>query len=80
MRKVKTVQKDTEVVTHIVCDVCGKEVSFSDDIFEAQEFLSVTTYGGYDSIFGDGSKIEIDMCQDCLKDKLGPYLRISDEE
>jgi len=31
--------------------------------------------GGYHSVFGDGMEIEIDLCQQCLKDLLGKWVR-----
>lgn len=33
---------------------------------------------GYGSIFGDGIKIECDICQHCLKKLIGEYCREAD--
>jgi hypothetical protein len=69
----------TETVTYItayICDVCGKEFNFEDDIFETQEMVHINFTGGYGSIFGDGDTMRLDICQHCLKEKLGNYLRL----
>ena len=60
------------------CDKCHKkfDVENKDDIYEIQEFLHFRNTGGYDSIFGDGTEIEIDLCQHCTKEVLGQYIRI----
>jgi len=47
-----------------------------DDEFEAQEAFFLKQTGGYSSVFGDGSEIYIDICQDCFKEKLGKYCTI----
>ena len=48
----------------IVCDMCKTEYT---DEMELQEFHFINFTGGYGSVFGDGNKIEIDICQHCLK-------------
>ena len=69
---------DTEVTTAIQCDVCKKTFDVDKDILEKQEFHEICFIGGYGSIFGDGAKIRCDICQKCLKEKLGEYLRYED--
>jgi hypothetical protein len=56
----------------VTCDSCGR--SFNDPI-ELQEFLFINRTAGYGSIFGDGTLIQCDLCQNCLKSKLGKFLR-----
>lgn len=46
-------------------------------MFRGHEKLSLSFTGGYTSVFGDGAEISIDLCQQCLKDVLGPWLRIT---
>lgn len=58
----------------ITCDICGKTYS-EDDVFELGEFTHIEHNAGYESIFGDGESFEIDICQHCLRDHLGKYLR-----
>ena len=70
-------KKEIDVETKIKCDICGKEYSLLDkDMdYEAQEFVRIRITAGYGSIFIDGDKYELDMCQYCLKEKLGEHLR-----
>lgn len=58
----------------VTCDVCKKEYT---DQMEIQEFFQFNMRGGYNSIFGDGATIQLDMCQHCAKAKLGEYIRAS---
>ena len=59
-----------------ICDICGTEYDYTKpDDFEIQEFVHIDTVGGYGSIFGDGTRIVSDICQKCLEEKLGKYLR-----
>lgn len=60
-----------------ICDKCGKHSHIDEDPFEFQEFLTWEHDCGYDSIFGDGSGIELDLCQDCVKELLSPYMRVT---
>lgn len=59
----------------IACDKCGR----TDDVggMEAQEFLRHADGAGYGSVFGDGNRVEIDLCQHCVKEVLGPWLRVT---
>ena len=50
-----------------VCDVCGKELIRGDDVVINEDVIHIHHLCGSNSIFGDGSKIEIDICQHCLK-------------
>ncbi len=67
----------------IECDICGFSVdpyalpSEDDNVFEAQEFRSIRGNCGYGSVFGARNIIEIDLCQHCLKDKLGTWIRVT---
>ena len=87
MIEVKTTEKTVEVqsVVRIECDICHKSFSkesldgFSGyDTFEAQEFHHVDFVGGYGSVFGDGNRIQCDICQYCLKKILGKSARVVD--
>jgi hypothetical protein len=74
---IKTAKKRiaTVVVTHLVCDGCGLE-ALVDEGFEAQEFLRYRNTAGFASIFGDMNQIEIDLCQHCVKKRLGDIIRV----
>ena len=61
-------------IISITCDVC-KKAYLKDNIYEWQEMMAIKFTGGYGSIFGDGNIFELDICQHCLKEKLGEYFR-----
>lgn len=73
MKNYKKVRQTVSQVVSITCDVCKKDY---DDVFDTQEFLSYNDTCGYGSVFGDMNRIEIDICQHCVKDLLGKYLRV----
>ena len=75
----KSIKKTKEVreITAIVCDICKKEYKI-EDVFEIQEFYHVSFEAGWGSVFGDGNRIECDICQHCLKKILGENYRIHD--
>lgn len=82
MIKKKTVKVDAEEVESIVCDVCKKEYLKKDELdvggsgrLELQEFTHIRFTGGWGSVFGDGCSMGADICQHCLKEKLGDYIR-----
>ncbi len=71
--KAKKVQT---VVVGFKCDLCGKELS-CDGNYEYQEALHIDFVGGYGSVFGDGTKVECDLCQNCLQDLIKDFCRVS---
>jgi len=83
MLKFRTEKKEIEdkILDKVVCDVCKKEYNYAgtDDIEEVQEFQHIRFTGGYGSIFGDDVSFETDICQHCLKEKLGEYIRVVDK-
>jgi hypothetical protein len=64
------------VVEELVCDRCSLVAAPED--FQFQEFTSIDHIGGYESIFGDGMKVQLDLCQSCVRDTLGTWLRVTD--
>lgn len=66
--------KPQAYVKRLVCDRCAREAEHDD--LEFAEFLSFACKGGYHSVFGDGNEIEIDLCQHCVKEVLGPWIWI----
>jgi hypothetical protein len=58
------------------CDRCGLEMESSRLDEEWEERLSISFRGGYFSEFGDGSLVEGDFCQHCVKELLGQWLRV----
>ena len=65
-------------VKQLRCDRCNRVAE--DGESEFCEFTSIEYKAGYGSILGDENLIEIDLCQHCLKETLGPWLRISEPE
>ena len=61
-----------DVPMTITCDICQETYDF--DSLEAQEFHMVRHESGYNSVFGDGNYISLDICQHCLKKIIGKYL------
>lgn len=70
--------KETQVTAY-VCDCCKKTLPASDWI-EMQEMLRWRMTGGYGSVFGDCSRISLDLCQACTKKLLGDYIQVNDDE
>lgn len=62
------------------CDRCGREMQSESHDGEWEERLAITFWGGYNSIFGDGNLVECDLCQQCVKDMLEKYLRITHDD
>jgi len=69
----KTETTLVQIPAKIVCDVCKKVFDGEKGVMEIQEFQCIRIHGGYDSIFGDGRKVNLDICQHCLKELLGKY-------
>ena len=66
---------EEKVVKAKICNKCHKRIECpeSADWVEWQEFLLLHFTGGYDSIWGDESNIEIDLCQKCAFEVLSPF-------
>lgn len=67
--------KVVQEITACTCDRCGRHMTPDDP--EWHERVSLDGVGGYDSVFGDGARISIDLCQRCLRDTLGLWLRVT---
>lgn len=74
MRKYKKVTRKVEVLAEVHCDRCLKQIT---DDMEMQELTSIHLEGGYSSVFGDGVRVEADLCQHCLKDLIGEFCNYS---
>jgi len=66
---------EIDYVVAVSCDVCRRTY---DNVLEIQSFTHIVETGSYGSIFGDGVSIQCDICQHCLNDKLGTYLRLEE--
>ena len=74
MRKYEYVERIEKVVSEWKCDVCGLDLLENEN--EGEEAVAIHGFGGYSSIFGDGSEYCIDMCQHCFNKILGEYINI----
>jgi hypothetical protein len=70
--------KATNYHIGFICNKCNKEIFEDSDPIEFQEFLHWEMVGGYGSIFGDGSSISLTLCQQCVKDTLGNFIKINE--
>jgi hypothetical protein len=61
-----------------ICDRCGRRIEDGDS--EWVERLSVDFVAGYDSVFGDGNRVQLGLCQQCVRDALGAWLHVSPPE
>ena len=61
-------------VFKLTCDKCGFTASNKD--IEFHDFFCIDKNVGYDSVFGDGNHVELDLCQYCLKELLGNWIRV----
>lgn len=63
-------------VFQLRCDRCGVEAQ--DDVdCGFNNFVSLGFDAHWGSSMGDGNRIDLDLCHDCLKETLGPWLRVS---
>ena len=66
-------------LTGIRCDRCGAEVRLDsglEGLFTLQECLSIEFTAGYGAkAFDDGTHYSCELCETCVKDLLGSYLR-----
>ena len=72
MIETKRKKVSQEVPVAWVCDACGKREEAEE---EAQEWLSWLHRGGYNSVFGDGEELSLDLCQACTKILLGHAIK-----
>ncbi len=62
----------------IICDRCGRRSDIESDDVEFDEYLSLNRIGGYGSIIGDGTRLQLDLCEYCIKELLYPFARINE--
>lgn len=59
------------------CNRCLRDLC---DIEEHQESMLIQFRAGYGSVFGDGNVVTSTLCQYCVREVLGPYLLIQDDD
>lgn len=74
----KHIQKHVDKVVGFVCNNC--RVEFHEDVSYAEviEIVHINFVGGYDSVWGDGSTVDITLCQRCCKELLGSVAEVTD--
>jgi len=65
--------------TFCICDRCGRAMDSIALDGEWEERVSVSFRCGYFSEFGDGNLVEGDFCQHCVKEILGSWLRVTED-
>jgi hypothetical protein len=78
MKKYKAEKVSMLIPSEFTCDVCGSDLL--SNFLDTQEALSWSNHCGWGSVFGDGSHITLDICQDCLKAVFGKYIQYEEEE
>lgn len=73
MYKIESYEQQAKVV---ICDRCGKRMSDDEPYAGYTNRTQIRFRAGYASLFGDGNKVEGDLCDRCLYELVGPYLRI----
>lgn len=76
MRIFKTATKEVKLETDILCNLCGNSCyRFCD-----YEFAHLEYHGGFDCCLADGYWVELDICDECLRDKILPLVKIHTPE
>jgi hypothetical protein len=77
MREYEAREVEQLFIISYTCDKCGLVAKpDGNTVMEYQEFMSWTNEGGYNSVFGDGDLIMLELCQHCIKELLGEYIRV----
>lgn len=81
MRKIESKVSIVDVPVSLVCDKCKREYFYDniEDRLEIQEFVKLDLTGGYNSVWGDGAIVLLDLCQRCSKAVFGEWVRVSKE-
>jgi hypothetical protein len=62
----------------VSCDRCQRQDEATG--MEGQEFLSWSMSCGFASVFGDLNHVDLDLCQHCVKELLGQWVRVTEQE
>ena len=64
------------MVAQLICDRFAAQ-ALHDEGDGLNNFLQLGFDVGWGSALGDGTRVDIDLCHSCLKETLGPWLRLS---
>lgn len=76
MQHTRTRAETVTETAFVTCDRCHREMVPNAQDCEHQERVATRFRAGYSSVFGDGNLVEADLCQHCVKEVLGPWLRV----
>lgn len=62
------------------CNRCGVSFDNENTPMELQEMLHWEHTCGYGSLFGDGTKLEVTLCETCILAVLSPYVNYGYKE
>ncbi len=77
-KETKVVEVEETKVLSYQCDKCKDWYDAEEDWEDAQEFHHIRFTGGYGSVFGDGTQVDCDICQSCLKEMIKDFMRTED--
>ncbi len=80
MKNYEKQQVEQDVLKSVTCDDCKKEFDCETDVFEVQEFVSLSFMAGFGSVFGDTNQVSMDLCQHCFKERCGDVVQIEETE
>ena len=66
------------IVHEIVCDRCGARARRGGVGNDFRHMTSIGFTAQEGSVFGQGQRVEIDLCEPCLRSALGEWLRVTD--
>ena len=66
----------TTIVQEIACDRCGLRARRAGEASGFNRMTSIGFTSEQGSIFGQGRRVEIDLCEECLRSALGGWLRV----
>lgn len=73
VRKYEKVQVEEDKLISVTCDVCKQEQDPSFGLC----YQTIRAEAGYASVLGDGNIYELDICDACFKEILGPYCTVN---
>lgn len=72
VRIYEKVQVEEDKLLGVTCDVCKQ----AQDLSFGRCYQTIRAEANYDSVLGDGSIYELDICDACFKEILGPYCTV----
>lgn len=62
------------------CSRCSRNLDAHSEIDEFQESITIHFRAGYGSVFGDGNVVHATLCQYCVKELLGQWLKVREDD